>query len=136
MNRVVIISGASSGIGAATALALAEHVRLVLVARRRERLDELAARIRAAGGQALAIAIDLTAANAPTEVVAQAVAHYGSLDAVVNNAGVFETAAIGSISPDHLERLWRLNVAAPMLLTQAALVHLRGRNGGWIINIS
>ncbi len=136
MNRVVIISGASSGIGAATALALAEHVRLVLVARRRERLDELAARIRAAGGQALAIAIDLTAANAPTEVVAQAVAHYGSLDAVVNNAGVFEAAAIGSISPDHLERLWRLNVAAPMLLTQAALVHLRGRNGGWIINIS
>nr|MBA3937416.1 SDR family NAD(P)-dependent oxidoreductase [Planctomycetota bacterium] len=49
MNRVVIITGASSGIGAATALALAEHVRLVLVARRRDRLDELAARIRAAG---------------------------------------------------------------------------------------
>jgi NADP-dependent 3-hydroxy acid dehydrogenase YdfG len=136
MNRVVIITGASSGIGAATALALAEHVRLVLVARRQDRLLELVQRVHALGGQAYAIAADLAGPTAPAQVVEKAVAHFGGVDALVNNAGLFETAAIGAINAEHLERLWRLNVQAPMLLAQAVLPHLRGRHGGWIVNVS
>jgi NADP-dependent 3-hydroxy acid dehydrogenase YdfG len=136
MNRVVLITGASSGIGAAIARALAGRCRLALVARRRDRLESLCAEITAAGGEAQAVVADLTAADAPARVVAAAVQRFGGLDAVINNAGIFETAAIGGITAEHIDRLWRLNVQVPMLLTQAALPHLRGRRGGWIVNIS
>jgi NADP-dependent 3-hydroxy acid dehydrogenase YdfG len=118
MNRVVLITGASSGIGAATARALAGRARLILAGRRRDALDTVAAAITASGGEALA-----------------AVTRFGGLDAVVNNAGIFETAAIGAVDTEHLHRQWQINVAAPMLLVQAALPHLRGRRGGTIINL-
>ncbi len=136
MQRVVIISGASSGIGEATALALASSSRLVLVARRREALEQLARRITAAGGSAHAVAADLCAAQAPAGVVAAALARYGAIDGLVNNAGIFETAAVDAITADHAERLWRLNVLAPMLLTAAALPALRRSAAGMIVNVS
>lgn len=136
MQRVVIISGASSGIGAATALALASSSRLVLVARRRAALEELVGQIAAAGGIALAVAADLCVPEAPAQLVAAALAQFGAIDCLVNNAGVFETAAVGAIDAAHGERLWRLNVLAPMLLAAAALPALRRSGAGWIINVS
>lgn len=136
MNRVVIITGASSGIGAATARVLAEGYRLALVGRSKERLGEVVQQVVAAGGQAHGIVADLGDAGVPIRVVDQVVERFGGIDAVVNNAGVFETGAIGAITPEHLDRLWRINAQAPMLLTQAALPHLRGRRGGTIVNIS
>ena len=136
MNRAVLITGASSGIGAATALALAEHMRVVLVARRRDRLDTLVARISTAGGRAWAITADLEVAGEPERVVGEAVRLAGGIDAVVNNAGAFLTAGIGAIDAAHLERMWRLNVQAPVLLAQAAVPHLAARGGGTIVNVS
>ena len=135
VKPVALISGASSGIGAATALALATRYRVVLVARRSDRIADLAKRIAAVGGEALPISADLAKPEAAVSVVAETIERFGRLDVLVNNAGVFEVADAGAITPAHLDRLWKLNVQAPMLLVTAALPHLCGR-GGCIVNVS
>lgn len=136
MNRVVLITGASSGIGAATARALADGYRLALVGRDRDRLAQVVQKVVADGGQAHGIVADLGDAGVPIRVVDQVVERFGCLDVLVNNAGLFAMAGIGAIEADHLDRLWRINVQAPILLTQAALPHLRGRKGGCVVNMS
>lgn len=87
-GKVALVTGASSGIGEATALALAEHgAAVALVARRKERLDELAGRIEGMGGRVAVIVSDLAQAGQGAEVVKGAVDALGRLDIVVNNAG-------------------------------------------------
>jgi len=138
MARVVMITGASSGIGEATALALAGGWRLALIARRAERLHHLAQRIAQQGGEAEVIDLDLVADGAPAQAVQRCVARFGRVDALINNAGAFATAPAAQITAAHSERLWRLNVQAPMLLTAAALPHLVGRPDGnrIVVNVS
>ncbi len=134
-SLTAFITGASSGIGAATALALAASHRVVLVARRSDRIAELARRIGSAGSEALPISADLAKPEAAVSLVAETIERFGRLDVLINNAGVFEVADTAAITPAHLDRLWKLNVQAPMLLVTAALPHLGGR-GGCIVNVS
>lgn len=135
MRRTVLITGASSGIGAATALALSPGWTVVLVARRLDRLNTLAQRITAAGGRAVVIAADLSKPEAPAQVVAQAVAATGGLDALINNAGVFTAAPVDAVDAAHVATMFPLNLRAPMLLASAAIPHLAVR-GGAIINVT
>ena len=134
-QRVALVTGASSGIGQALALALAPRWRLALVARRTDRLATLAARITASGGEALAIALDLASDGAAGLAVTAAIERFGRIDALINNAGVFLTGRLGAMGAAQLESLWRLNLRAPMLLAEAALPHLTQARGT-IVNVS
>ena len=135
-NRVVVITGASSGIGAATARRLASSSRLLLVARREQRLQELVQRISDEGGAAQALALDITAANAPASIVAACQEHYGGMDVLINNAGVFCTADLAHSDDQMISQVLDLNVRVPMALAREALPLLAAGGGGWMINVS
>ncbi|WP_420595966.1 SDR family NAD(P)-dependent oxidoreductase [Deinococcus sp.] len=136
-GKVALVTGASSGIGEATALALAEQgAAVALVARRKERLDELAAKIQGRGGQTAVIVSDLSEVGQASEVVKQTVSALGRLDIVVNNAGVMLLGPLSGGDPSDLERMMTLNVTALMLLSQAALEVMKPQRSGHIVNIS
>ena len=124
-KTVALVTGASSGIGEATALALARAgASVVLVARRGARLDDLAARIAATGAQALAIEADITDDAGAREAVARVVREFGRLDTLVNNAGVMLLGAIVDADTSEWARMIDLNVTALLQTTHAALPHL------------
>jgi NADP-dependent 3-hydroxy acid dehydrogenase YdfG len=125
-GTVALITGASSGIGEATALALAEEgARVALVARRRDRLEVLAERI---GGsdRALVIEADVTDPEQAAAAVATTVAELGRLDTLVNNAGVMLLGPIVGAPIEEWQRMVNLNLLGLLYCTHAALPHLLG----------
>jgi NAD(P)-dependent dehydrogenase (short-subunit alcohol dehydrogenase family) len=134
-EKAAVVTGASSGIGAAIATALAQAgANVAAVGRNRDRLAATIDAIQAAGVDARAIEADLTAPDAPEQIVSQVVHAYGRLDILVNAAGVFELAPFED-SLAGLDRQWQTNVRAPFALTQAAIPHLR-RACGAVLFIS
>ena len=124
-DTVALITGSSSGIGAATARRLAaEGAAVALVARRRDRLDELAAAIRADGGTALAVPADVTSQPQAATAVEQAVAGLGRLDILVNNAGVMLLGPALDAPIGEWDQMVALNVQGTLYITHAALPHL------------
>ena len=124
-NTVAMVTGSSSGIGAATARRLAaEGAAVALVARRRDRLDELAAAIRADGGTALAVPADETSQPQAATAVEQAVAGLGRLDILVNNAGVMLLGPALDAPIGEWDQMVALNVQGTLYITHAALPHL------------
>lgn len=123
-GTVALVTGASSGIGEATALALAEEgARLALVARRRDRLEALAARV-AGAGPALVVEADITDRSQAERAVADTVSELGRLDTLVNNAGVMLLGPIVGAPVEEWERMVRLNLLGLLYCTHAALPHL------------
>jgi NADP-dependent 3-hydroxy acid dehydrogenase YdfG len=124
-DTVVLVTGASSGIGAATARRLAaEGAAVALVARRRDKLEELAAAIRADSGQALVLQADVTSAEGATAAVEAAVAGLGRLDTLVNNAGVMLLGPALGTPISEWEQMVDVNVRGVLNVTHAALPFL------------
>jgi short-subunit dehydrogenase len=129
-ERVLIVTGASSGIGAALARAAADAgYRVAIVARRVERLEKVARAIRDAGGKVVSVAGDVTAGDMPGRIVATAMSSFGRIDAVVNNAGGGALGALLDQTDAAIEAQWRLHVVAPLKLSRAALPHLEAARG-------
>jgi short-subunit dehydrogenase len=131
-SQVAVITGASSpaGIGAAVARRFAdEGGRVVLAARSREGLEEVAHSIEDRGGEALVIPTDLTDTTAAEALVAAALDRYGRLDLLVNNAGFNRRGPVLEQAPDELAQIIRVNLIAPIVLTRIALPALRIRRG-------
>jgi NADP-dependent 3-hydroxy acid dehydrogenase YdfG len=136
-GRRVAITGASSGIGEATALALAhEGAAVALGARRTDRIEELARRIEDGGGRAAAIAVDVTDEEQAHAFVREAHAQLGGLDALVNNAGVMLLGPIEGADTGQWRQMVDVNVLGLLYCTQAALPLLREGGGGNVVNIS
>jgi NADP-dependent 3-hydroxy acid dehydrogenase YdfG len=125
LGTVALITGASSGIGEATALALAEEgATVALVARRRDKLEALAERIGTAGGTALVVEADVTDPAQAAAAVATTVAELGRLDTLVNNAGVMLLGPIVGAPIEEWQRMIHLNLLGLLYCTHAALPHL------------
>jgi NADP-dependent 3-hydroxy acid dehydrogenase YdfG len=136
-GRVAAVTGASSGIGEATALALAEAGCAVAVAARRaDRIEPLAERIIAEGGRALAVTADITDEAQARGFVDRAHDELGGLDILVNNAGVMLLGPFESQSGDDWRRMVETNCLGLLYCTHAALAHMRPQESGDIVNVS
>ncbi|MES0038934.1 SDR family NAD(P)-dependent oxidoreductase [Mesorhizobium sp. M0046] len=135
-GKVALVTGASSGIGEATAVALAAAgAKVAIAARRADRLEALAARIEKAGGTALRIEADVTSNDDVSAMVDKDVAEWSRLDILVNNAGVMLLSPAAEAVLDDWRRMVELNLLALMGVTKAALPHLRAAKGH-IVNVS
>jgi NADP-dependent 3-hydroxy acid dehydrogenase YdfG len=136
-GRVALVTGASSGIGAATArVFVGAGLRVALCARRKDRLEQLAADLIARGGQATVHAVDVTDALAVRAMVDDVAARWGRLDVLVNNAGRGFAATLEQTTIEELRALMELNVVAVLGATQAVLPIMRRQGSGHVINIS
>jgi len=136
-TRVIAITGASSGIGRATALRLArEGAAIVACARRADRLETLAGEIAAAGGQALTLVADVTREDDMNSLVSAAVERFGGLDAMICNAGFGVYGTIDRISPAQMQQLLDVNYMGTYLAARAALVRFREQGRGHIVIVS
>lgn len=135
-GKTIIVTGATSGIGRATAEAFGrEGGSLVLVGRQEAILAEAAAAVRAAGGQAAACSADLTAADAPKRIVNAALAAFGHIDVLVNAAGVIASGTLEATTDDIWDTMMAVNLRAPFRLMRAAAPHLTARKGA-VVNVS
>jgi NADP-dependent 3-hydroxy acid dehydrogenase YdfG len=124
-NTTALVTGASSGIGAATAIRLAaEGATVALVARRRDRLDEVASTIEAAGGRSIVIEADVSDRAAAESAVNEAVDRMGRLDILVNNAGIMLLGPALQASVEEWDRMLSVNVSGVLAITHAGLPHL------------
>jgi short-subunit dehydrogenase len=132
---VAVVTGASSGIGEATALALAGRgAAVMLTARVEEKLRFLEREISAAGGRALAVRTDVTDRNSVEAMVERTIEAFGSLDVLVNNAGLGLSGRVAELRAEDLRHVLEVNLIGPLVCIQAALPHMR--QGGRIINVS
>lgn len=136
-GKVVVITGASSGLGAATARRLAsEGAKVVLGARRADKLEALVEEIGQAGGNALAVATDVTKRDDVRKLVDSAVERFGQIDVMLNNAGLMPLAPYDRLKVDEWDRMIDVNIKGVLYGIAAALPHMQARKSGHIINVS
>lgn len=136
-NKVAIVTGASSGIGEATARSLAScSIKVALVARREERLKELASEIEKNGGSAIVIKADVSKAEEIDKIVETTINKWKRVDILVNNAGVMYLGPIAGANTNEWRKMIDLNLTGLMLITHAVLPYMQDQKSGHIINIS
>jgi NAD(P)-dependent dehydrogenase (short-subunit alcohol dehydrogenase family) len=135
-GRVVVVTGASSGIGEACAKGYAQAgARVVLAARRIERLNALAEIIKKTGGEVLAVATDVTDEAAVAELFRQAMERFGTVDVLINNAGIADSTAIDVLELELWNKVINTNLTSAFLCAREAFRIMKTRGRGRIINI-
>ena len=136
-GKVAIITGASSGIGEATAEALAaEGASVVVAARREDRLSDLVERINGNGGKALPVAADVSDEGQAHELIRRAKSEFGRVDILVNNAGVMQLSAVDKGLSDEWRRMFDVNVLGLLYATDAAVSVMKEQGSGHLVNVS
>jgi NADP-dependent 3-hydroxy acid dehydrogenase YdfG len=136
-GKTVIVTGASSGIGEATAIKLGElGAKVAIVARRRERLEKLAVQIEKSGGQALVIEADITDKKICQELVEEVLKEWNKIDILINNAGVMLLGPTAKAPLEEWERMISINLLGLLYMTYAALPNMRKAGSGHLVNIS
>lgn len=136
-GKVVVITGASSGLGEASARLLsAQGARVVLGARREDRLNSLVKELTGSGGAALAVATDVTRCAEVKRLVDTAVAAYGRIDVMINNAGLMPQSFLERLRIDEWDRMIDVNIKGVLYGIAAALPHMKQQKAGHIINVS
>ncbi|MFK4811836.1 SDR family oxidoreductase [Devosia sp. ZW T5_3] len=136
-NKVVVITGASSGLGEATARHLAaKGASVVLGARRADRIQALAEELTAAGHKAKAVATDVTDRDQVKNLVQAAVDTFGRIDVMLNNAGLMPLAPLERLKVDEWDRMIDVNLKGVLYGIAAALPHMQAQKSGHIINVS
>jgi 3-oxoacyl-[acyl-carrier protein] reductase len=135
-GKACVVTGASRGIGLATARTLcSEGARVLLVARSEDALATATEEAARAGGEAAALAADVTGARAAEQVVAECERRFGSLEVLVNNAGTSRARALDELTDDEWDEQWRLHVMASMRLMRAAVPAMAERGWGRVVNV-
>ena len=136
-NQTIIITGASRGLGAAAAKIAAEQgANVVLNARSANKLAQIVQQITQAGGQALGVAGDVSQLEVCQRIAAKTIEHFGRIDGLINNAGVIDPIMpLAKSDPIAWQHNFAINILGPLMLTQAALPHLRASKGR-VINVS
>ena len=136
-GKVIIITGASSGIGEATALKLSkEGAKVVLTARRKEKLEELKKKIEDQGGEALIVTGDVTKKSDYEELVKKTLEEFKTIDALINNAGLMPLSFVEKLKTDEWEKMVDVNIKGVLNGVAAVLPTMIKNKGGNIINIS
>jgi NADP-dependent 3-hydroxy acid dehydrogenase YdfG len=136
-GKVVVITGASSGLGESTARHLASlGATVALGARRKDRLDAIVKSIQADGGKALAVAVDATKRAEVEGLVTKAIDTYGRIDVLLNNAGIMPIAPLALLKVDEWDRMIDLNIKGVLYGIAAALPHFQKQKSGHFINIA
>lgn len=136
-NSVVVVTGASAGIGAATVECLAQAgANVVITARRAERLAQLVDRLAVYPGRRLAVPGDIRDESFAHTLLAQTVAEFGHADVLINNAGLGHRSSLADVPAEHMRTILDTNVLGLMYATQAAVPYMKSQGRGQIINIS
>ena len=138
-GKVVLITGASTGIGAAAAVAFGANAAAVAVHynKSKDEADKVAAEVKKAGGKAVTVQGDVTNSEVCTAIVEKTVAAFGRIDVLVNNAGgLIQRAPVETVTDDLFDQVLYLNVRSAIVCTGAAALQMRKQGGGSIINVT
>ena len=137
IDKVVVVTGASSGIGESTAKLLARHgAKVVLGARRKDRLDAAVKEISAAGGKAISVAVDVTKRAEVEALIRAAVDSFGRVDVMVNDAGIMAIAPIEALKMEEWDRMIDVNIKGLLYGVAAVLPQMLKQKSGHIVNLA